>query len=394
MSNFFKAVLITGARQVGKTTMLKYLAKGQNRTFVTLDDSEARELAQTDPILFFQRYKPPIVIDEVQYAPQLFNQIKILCDNSELKGQFWLTGSQKYSMMKNVTESLAGRIGIMELHSFRRSELCGYNFIEPLTFNLDALVKREAQTNPTNINEIFSHIWQGGMPQVIEASSEERALYFNSYINTYLLRDVMEIGQVTDSIKFRKFLAACAASTAQQLNITKLAAVAEISQPTVSAWLKLLESMNIIYLLQPYFNNQLKRLIKTPKLYFWDTGLCAYLTKWLTPEVLSEGAASGAFFETFVVTELLKGYAYSSLNPDISYYRDSNSKEIDLFVQIEQFVHPLEIKLSAKPDKQEIKKFDVLEKAGLERGYGGIVCMCETVSPINPTDCLIPVRLL
>jgi predicted AAA+ superfamily ATPase len=394
MSNFFKAVLITGARQVGKTTMLKHLAKDQKKTFVSLDNIEARELAQNDPEFFFQRYKPPIVIDEVQYAPQLFDIIKIYCDNSKLKGQFWLTGSQKYSMMKNVTESLAGRPGIMELHSFSRSELCGYKFDEPLSFSLEALMKREKQTKPTNLTEIFSHIWQGGMPQVISANPEERHIYFDSYIHTYLLRDVMELGNISDTIKFKKFLTACAAFTAQQLSISKLADIAEISQPTVSIWLKLLESMNIIHLLQPYYNNQLKRLAKTPKLYFWDTGLCAYLTKWPTPEVLSTGAASGAFFETFVVAELLKGYAYSSLNPDVSYYRDSNSKEIDLFVQIAQSIHPLEIKLSAHPDRQEVKKFDVIEKAGLKRGNGGIVCMCETIVPIDRIDSLIPVRLL
>ena len=394
MSDFFKAVLITGARQVGKSTMLQQLAKNQKRTFVSLDNIEARELAQTDPELFFQRYKPPVVIDEVQYAPQLFNQIKILCDNSELTGQFWLTGSQKYSMMKGITESLAGRIGIMELHSFSQSELSGYKFTEPLIFNLDSLLKRETTTQSTDISKVFATIWQGGMPQVKNANPEQRQQYFDSYVNTYLLRDVMEIGHVTDTIKFRKFLTACAASTGQQINIVKLASVAEISQPTANLWLKLLESMNIIYLLRPYFNNRLKRLAKASKLYFWDTGLCAFLTKWPTPEVLSNGAANGAFFETFVVTELLKGYAYSAVTTDISYYRDSNSKEIDLFIQLDQVIHPLEIKLSAKPDKQEVKKFDVIEKAGLKRGNGGIICMCETVLLINRTDFLIPVRIL
>ncbi|GHV02513.1 GTP-binding protein [Clostridia bacterium] len=361
---------------------------------VSLDNMDARETAQKDPALFFQRYKPPILIDEVQYAPQLFNQIKILCDNSEVRGQFWLIGSQKYSMIKNVTESLAGRIGIMELHGLSRSELCGYRFDAPLAFDLESLLRREAQTKLTEITEIFRHIWRGGMPQALSLNPEERPLYFNSYVDSYLIRDVMEIGGVSETLKFRKFLTACAAETAQQLNLVKLARVAEISQPTADSWLKLLESMNIVYLLQPYFNNRLKRLAKTPKLYFWDTGLCAFLTRWPTPETLTDGAASGAFFETFVVTELLKGYAYSSLYPDLTYYRDSNSKEIDLFVQIAQAIHPLEIKLSARPDKKEIKKFDVIEKAALQRGAGGIICMSETVMPIDRENCLIPVRIL
>ena len=259
---------------------------------------------------------------------------------------------------------------------------------------MESLLRREALTRPADVGEIFLHIWRGGMPDAVRANNEERRLYFESYISTWLMRDVMEIGHVENAVKFRKFLAACAAEVAQQFNISKLAWIVEIAQQTASAWLKLLESLNIVYLLQPYFNNRLKRLAKTPKLYFWDTGLCAYLTKWLTPEVLLAGAASGAFFETFVVTELLKGYSYSSTVPDVSYFRDSNSKEVDLFVQAEQVIHPLEIKLSARPDKKDVKKFDVIEKAGLQRGSGGIICMCETVSPIDHNDCLIPARLL
>ena len=394
MSKFFKAVLVTGARQVGKSTMLKYLAKGEGRTIVTLDNDEIRGLAQTDPAMFFQRYKPPILIDEVQKAPQLFNQIKILCDSTDLKGQFWLTGSQKFSMMKNVDETLSGRIGIMELHSFSRSELCGYNFSEPLSFDMESLLKRESKTAEVNVNEIFKCILFGGMPDVVNASNEERQVYFESYISTYLMRDVMEIGHVEDTVKFRKFLATCAALTAQQLNIAQIAGVVGIAQATANNWLKLLESLNIVYLLQPYSNNALKRLVKTPKLYFLDTGLCAYLAKWPLPEVLLAGAASGAFFETFVVIEILKGYAYSSAVSDLSYFRDSNSKEIDLFIQIKQTIHPVEIKLSAKPDKREVKKFEIIEQAKLGRGRGGIICMCETVLPINHFDCLIPVRLL
>ncbi|MDR0425610.1 MAG: ATP-binding protein [Clostridiales bacterium] len=394
MSGFFKAVLITGARQVGKTTMLTHLAKGQNRTMVSLDNDDVRGLAQNDPKLFFQRYKPPILIDEVQKAPQLFNQIKIICDSREDKGLFWLTGSQKYSMMKNVGESLAGRIGILELFGFSRSELCGYKFAEPLKFDMDSLLARERLTDRADMIGVFDYIWQGGMPQVQNAGAEERQVYFNSYVNTYILRDVLEIGRVADSIKFKRFLTACAAETAQQLNLSRLAQIAEISQPTASAWLKLLESLNIVYLLQPYANNRLKRLSKTPKLYFMDTGLCAFLTKWPTRETLMDGAANGAFFETFAVTELLKGYAYSAVYPEIGYYRDGNSKEIDLFIQMGQAIHPLEIKLSANPDKREVKKFDALEKSGLTRGNGGIVCLCETTLPINRLDCMIPARLL
>ncbi|MDR3185640.1 MAG: ATP-binding protein [Christensenellaceae bacterium] len=393
MNKFFKVVLLTGARQVGKTTMLKYLAKGENRTIISLDNDEVRYLAQADPALFFQKYRPPILIDEIQKAPQLLNRIKYICDNSDLKGQIWLTGSQKFSMMKNVSESLVGRIGIMELHSLSRSEICGYKVDEPLMFDIESLQKREQLTMPTSINDVFAHIWRGGMPQVQTANFEERQMYFESYINTYLMRDVMEIGRIVDTVKFMRFLVACASLTSQQLNLAHIASITEIAQATANNWLKLLVSLNIIYLLQPYSNNLLKRLAKTPKLYFWDTGLCSYLTKWPSSEVLLSGAANGAFFETFAVTELLRGYAYSSIVPDISYFRDSNSNEIDLFVQIQQSIHPFEIKLSASPNKRVVKKFDVIEKSGLLRGNGGIICMCETVLPVNTMDYLIPVNL-
>jgi|AGTN01.2.fsa_nt_gi Predicted ATPase (AAA+ superfamily) len=392
MNNFFKAILITGARQVGKTTMLKHLAEGRNRTYVSLDDIEARELAQKDPEFFFQRFKPPIIIDEVQYAPELFAQIKILCDNSEARGQFWLTGSQQYLMMKNVSESLAGRIGITELFSFSRSELCRYRFDEPLTFTLESLLKRQGSSAPAEVTDIFQAVWQGGMPQTIKATPEERGQYFESYINSYLLRDVIQLGRVTDTIRFRKFLTACAAETSQQLNITKLATIAEISVPTANEWLKLLISLNIIYLLRPYYNNLLKRLAKTPKLYFLDSGLCAYLCKWPTPEILLNGASSGAFFETFVVTEILKGYSYSAITPELSYYRDSNGKEIDLLIQIDRSIHPIGIKLSARPDKREVYKFDFIEKASLQKGNGGIICMCKKRHPRKPRGFLNPGR--
>ena len=392
MSNFFKVVLVTGARQVGKTTMLKHLS--ENRTYVSLDDIDTLTLAKEDPKLFFMRYRPPIIIDEVQKAPELFPYIKILCDESEKTGLFWLTGSEQFSMMKNVTESLAGRIGIMTLYPLSMNEINEVTFDTPLNFSLDSLVKREKQAKPFNLNSVFSQIWKGGMPQVQNADAEQRSLYYASYIDTYLMRDVATAGGITDEMRFKKFLTACAANTSQQLNFANLAMLSEVSQPTAKSWLMLLERLHIVYLLAPYANNKLKRLAKAPKLYFWDTGLCSYLAKWLSAETLINGNASGYYFENFVVTELIKNLEYSSINYDISYFRNSNSKEIDVFLESEEKIHPLEIKLSACPNKREVKKYSVLDTNSISRGDGGIICMSPTVIPIDESNCYIPVNII
>ncbi len=394
MSSFFKVVLVTGARQVGKTTMLKHLAGKENRTCVSMDDTMLRSLAQSDPALFFQTYRPPLIIDEIQKAPELFEQIKILCDESEERGLFWLTGSQQFSTMKNVRETLAGRVGILNLYSMTTDEAQGRIFSEALDFSVPTLLKRQTQAEKNNILDVYESIWRGGMPEVLGADAEQMQAYFESYIETYLMRDVAEEGGVTDVVRFRRFLNACAALTAQQLNYKHLAEAAEISQPTAKEWLRLLEGMGILFLLKPYANNELKRLTKTPKLYFTDTGLCAYLSMWLTRDTLMNGAASGRFFENYVVAGLLKQYAYSESGANLTYYRDSNAKEIDVFVEENGVIHPLEIKRSANPDRREVKKYDLLDKAGLARGSGGIVCMCEEVIPIDERDAFIPCNLI
>ena len=394
MNGFFKAILVTGARQVGKTTMLKHLAEGTNRTYVTLDNAMARDLAKSDPVLFFQTYKPPILIDEVQKAPELFEQIKIICDETEEKGLIWLTGSQQYGMMKKVRETLAGRIGILELYSFSQREKNGLVFEDELDFSLATLQSRQSRVPSNDVTKVFQHIWEGGMPQVWGVDDELRGEYYNSYVDTYLMRDVAEAGGITDTVRFRKFLLGCAALVSEQVNYSTLAEAADITQPTAKEWLRILEGLHIVYLLQPYSNNALKRLSKTPKLYFCDTGLCAYLSMWLTPDVLRQGAASGHFYENYVVMELVKNYAYSKSKANLTYYRDSNAKEIDIFVEENGVVHPLEIKKSANPDKREVKKYSVLDKAQLERGNGGIVCMCEQPIPIDDKNCFIPSNLI
>lgn len=394
MSGFFKAILVTGARQVGKTTMMKHLAEGSNRTYVTLDNAVVRDLAKRDPVLFFQTYKPPILIDEVQKAPELFEQIKIMCDESEDKGLFWLTGSQQYKMMKKIKDTLAGRLCILELYSLSQREKNGITFDTELDFSLETLQNRQKQVPKNDVISVFNHIWEGGMPQVLGVDDELRSEYFNSYLETYLMRDIAEEGGITDTVRFRKFMNACAALVSEQVNYANLAEAADISQPTAKTWIKVLQGLGIIYLLEPYSNNALKRLTKTPKLYFCDTGLCAYLSMWLTPATLMQGAASGHFYENYVVMELVKNYSYGKAKSNITYYRDSNAKEIDVFVEENNIIHPLEIKKSANPNNKEVKKYAVIDKASLNRGNGGIICMCEEPIPIDAENCLIPSNLI
>ena len=370
MSAFFKAVLVTGARQVGKTTMLRHLSK--DRTYVSLDDADALLLAKQDPKLFF----------------------KLMCDASDEKGLFWLTGSEQYSMMANITESLAGRIGIMTLHPLSYQELHGIAFDAPLNLSMQGLLHREAQAKPFDMESIFDAIWRGGMPQAQSATPEELSMYFSSYVSSYVMRDVAQAGGVTDEVRFIKFLTACAANVAGQLNLNNLATVAEISAPTAKTWLSILERLHIVYLLQPYSSNKFKRLAKTPKLYFTDTGLCAYLAKWLSKDVLMNGNAAGHYFENFVLMELIKDLDYSTKNYDLTYFRDSNQKEVDLFLETGGAIHPLEIKLSASPDRREVKKYAMLENNDIPRGAGGIVCMSPTVIPITEQDSFIQVTLL
>ena len=394
MSSAFKAVMVTGARQVGKSTMLKYLAQDTGRTYVSLDDADIRELAESDSKLFFQMYQPPILIDEAQKAPTLFEQIKILCDESDERGRFWLTGSQSRKLMKQAGDSLAGRIGILKLFSLSAKELEGRPNDIPENYTLSSLLVRSRNYPENNIQDVYTRIWEGGMPDMISMDAELRREYWNSYIESYLMRDAVDDNGIQDTEGFRKLLRACAAFTGELINYNDLGNAAGVSGATAKEWVKILQTMGIIFLLEPYFNNELKRMIKTPKLYFCDTGLCAYLSRWLTVDTLQSGAANGHYFENYVVMELVKNYAYAPQQALISFYRDDKAKEIDVFVEENGKIHPLEIKMSANPDKKETRKFDVIEKTTLSRGKGGIVCMVQHPFPLNADDLLIPSNLI
>ena len=394
MSAAFKAVMVVGARQVGKSTMLKHLAEGQNRTYVTMDDTQLRAFAQTDPKLFLQTYQPPLLIDEVQKAPELFEEIKILCDENDARGQFWLTGSQSKKLVKKAGDSLAGRLCILKMYSLSaREKLC----VDPageLDFSLQSLTARKKLFGQNHILTTFENIWRGGLPDVQEKDEEQLGEYFNSYIETYLMRDAVDDYGIADTEGFRKFLRACAAFTGQLVNYNDLGASAGVSGVTAKEWVKVLQSMGIIFLLEPYASNELKRLTKTPKLYFCDTGFCAYLSSWTTRDVLMNGAASGHYYENYVIAELLRHYAYGKNKVNLNYYRDNKMREIDLIIEENGVLHPVEIKKASVPDKSAAKSFSVLKSAERTVGTGAVICMSDIVLPLDENALIVPSNLI
>lgn len=394
MSHAFKVVMVTGARQVGKSTMLKHLAQDSGRTYVSMDDGDVRELANRDPKLFFQMYQPPVLIDEVQKAPALFEQIKILCDESEERGRFWLTGSQSKKLMKQAGDSLAGRIGILKMYSLSAKELEGRPDDIPDSYSLSSLLQRKKALPDNNILDVYSRIWEGGMPDMISMDAEIRRKYWNSYIDAYLMRDAVDDNGILDTEGFRKFLRACAAFSGELVNYNDLGSAAGVSGSTAKEWAKVLQTMGIIFFLEPYYNNELKRMIKTPKLYFCDTGLCAFLSSWTSRDTLLNGAASGHYLENYVVSEMLRNSSYGEKKVNLNFYRDTNQKEIDLVLEMEGQLHPFEIKRAASPDPKAIRAFSLLAKSGKEIGSGGIICMAAKPFPINADNNLVPVNLL
>ena len=394
MNTVFKAVMVTGARQVGKSTMLKRLASSEERTYVTLDNSRDRELAKSDPGLFFQVYKPPILIDEAQKAPELFEYIKILCDESDETGLFWLTGSESKKLLKEARDSLSGRLCILKMFSLSQREKEGNSELGEIEFTYNSLSERAEHFPDNNIHEIFTHIWKGGMPGTIEMTDEQRMEYYESYIETYLMRDAVDDNGISNTEGFRKVLRACAAFAGNLVNYSDIAQAGNVSVPTAKDWVNILKTMGIVYLLEPFSNNELKRLVKTPKLYFCDTGLLAYLSMWTSKETLMNGAASGHFFENYVVSEFLRMYSYSKNKVNMTFYRDTNQKEIDIVVEENGILHPLEIKKGSNPDKKAITSFHLLEKSSLKIGEGGIICMIEKPFPLDANNNYIPCNII
>lgn len=387
----FKTILVTGARQVGKTTMLKNIKS--DVSYITLDDIILNQSATEDPELFLKSNKPPIIIDEIQYAPSLLRYIKIAVDSSDKKAQFYLTGSQQFNLMKNVSESLAGRIGILNLLGLSLREIKKINFNEQFIPTEQYLENRKKYDSSISYDEIWDIIHKGSMPALYQKESDFD-MFYSGYVSTYIERDVRNLTQVGDTLSFLKFMTALASRIGQLLNLNSVANEVGISLPTAQRWLSILVSSNIVYLLEPYYNNIMKRAVKTPKIYFLDTGLVSYLTKWKNKDVLESGSMAGNFFENFVIVEIIKSYYNTGeLRPPIYFYRDKDKREIDLIIEQNGKLYPIEIKKSANPSKDMIENFKVLDKVK-EVGEGAIICMYNRIYNLDEKNKVIPFNYL
>lgn len=393
LSEEYSAILITGPRQVGKTTILRRLTQ-ENRTYVTLDDLEERAMAQNDPALFFQMHDRPILIDEVQYAPQLFSYIKIEIDNGAEPGSFWLTGSQSFRMMELAQESLAGRVALLHMPSLSQHEIYGSGVAAPFIIDLNALKERIKTHKPADMLEIYRRIWNGSMPGLVSGRFSDRDVFYSSYLQTYIDRDVSELINLTDKLIFRDFIRASACRIGQLLNIHDIAQDVGVSDDTAKRWLQVLEKSDIVFYLRPYSNNLLKRTVKTPKLYFFDTGLVAYLTKYSSPDILANGALNGAILENYVVAELLKTYHNNAKECLLWYYRDKEMHEIDMIIESDGMLHPLEIKRSVNPGSGLTGAFDILNKGSVPKGKGAVLCMRPTLSAVDAENYIVPIWMV
>ena len=389
----YPVVLVTGPRQIGKTTMLQKLMEGTDRSYVSLDDLNERNLAKTDPELFLQLHKPPVLIDEVQYAPELFTYIKLHVDKNHNPGDFWLTGSQVFKLMRGVQESLAGRVAALSLTSLTQAEICDGQ-MEPFTIDMEALISRSKERKQADTRDIFARIFRGSMPAIVSGQNSNSQIFYSSYLTTYIERDVKELSDAIDSLKFLHFITAVAARCGQMLNVADIARDADINQKQAKDWLGILETLGIIFYLHPYSNNLLKRLIKTPKLYFYDTGLVCYLTKWSSAETLESGAMNGAILENYVVAEIMKTYLNNGKEPFMYYYRDKDAKEIDIVLEHDGVLNPIEIKKSSNPGSELIKVFDLLDRSSIPRSKGAVICMKPELSAIDRENYIVPIWVI
>jgi predicted AAA+ superfamily ATPase len=383
------AVIVTGARQVGKSTLVDMVKPDLPK--VILDDTILRESARNEPARFLDLNPPPLIIDEVQYAPELFPYIKMLLDENHLKGAYYLTGSESFELMKNVTESLAGRAGILELLGLSLREMNGEDPDKPFLPTVSHLTSRKKYQRKIHPKDTWETIHRGAFPEIALNTDYDWDNFYADYIRTYIERDVRRLAQIADESDFLKFITVAAAMSGQMLNLASLARDVGISQPTAKRWLSIIKSSGLVYLLQPYSNNAITRAVKTPKLHFLDIGLASYLTRWLTPETLMNGAVSGAYFESFVVGEILKSYRNNGKEADLYFVRDSNGKEVDLLIHENNTLYPLEIKQTTSPSNRDIKHFSMLENIkDVTIGDGGVICMSSELLPLDSRNLAIP----
>lgn len=406
-SKNFKVVVLTGPRQVGKTTMLKHLAAqdaeaGLERSYVTLDNTALRMSAKNDPELFLQRFKSPVLIDEIQKAPELLPYIKMLVDNSDDTGAFWLTGSQPLHLMKEVSESLAGRAVVVEMLGLSNAEIGGYRS-QPFSPSPDFFVRRVGEAVPFDVNEAFRRIAQGSLPGIRALPEEMRSAGYESYLETYIMRDIRDLAHVADEMKFRQFMTACAALTSKPVVYAELARLADVSEKTAKSWLSLLVSSYLVKVVSPYSNNLLKRLVKQPILHFTDAGLAAYLAGWSNARTLELGAMSGQVFETYAFGEIYKSFSNAGQKPPLHFFRNNDKQEIDLLLEKDGALYPVEVKKTAAPSKKDTKNFPALdpvaandapaELLAMKRdiGTGTVVCMASDTFPITQQTWAFPI---
>lgn len=395
LTKTWPAILLTGPRQSGKTTMLKSLAEKEKigREYVSLDDLTMREMAKNDPKLFLQLHKPPVLIDEVQYAPELFTYIKIHIDEHHNPGDFLLTGSQIFRLMHGVQESLAGRVAVLHMSPLSQRELISAQ-PRPFSTCFEALLEDSKNISPLTTPEIFERIWNGCMPGLAGGAYTDRNIFYSSYLSTYIERDVRELSGTIDALKFSRFITAVAARAAQMVNYQAIADDAEVDKATAKKWLEILETLGIIFLLHPFSNNVLKRTIKSPKLYFYDTGFVCYLTRWSSPEVAESGAMSGALLKNFAVSEIMKSYQNVGETPYMHYYRDRDAREIDVILEGDGKLCPLEIKKTTTPDKRITRAFKLIDKSPLELGTSAVLCMTDKLSAFDSKNLIVPIWLI
>lgn len=387
----YACILLVGPRQVGKSTILEHINIESDREHITLDDLSERNLAKNDPKMFLSLHKTPICIDEVQYAPELFPYIKIAIDKGAKPGSFYLTGSQSFKLMELAKETLAGRVAIVNMSSLSQSEIYKHRNGK-FTLDLKSLKKRSGKF--ADVNDIYTRIFNGSLPALISKKYTNKKVYYNSYITTFIERDISEEINGIDKFLFSDFIRACACRVSQVLNIHSIANDVGISDDTAKRWLYVLEKSQVIYLLHPYSNNLLKRTIKAPKLYFFDTGIVIHLTKQSSPEVLINDSMNGAILENYVINEIIKTYQNECDEPLIYYYRDTNGNEIDLCIIYDNQIHPIEIKKTSTPDKKMIKSFHLLDNLNIKRGAGALICFTDKLSAFDENNFIVPIYLI
>ena len=387
----FKVLLLTGPRQIGKTTLLEHL-QANKRHYISLDALDVRAAAKEDPAGFIDTLPLPVLIDEVQYAPELFSYIKIAVDRDKSKtGQFWMTGSQQFSMMKDVSESLAGRVVILSMRGISQAEEEGRPDTPPFIPTAAVLKHRHTIAKPISQKEIYHKIWRGMFPDIVTKKDMNWQQFYASYVLTYVERDARDYLNIDNLIAFKKFMQVAAARTGQMINYRNISNEVGVSQPTVKSWFSVLEATGLITLIYPYYQNVSKRILKTPKFYFMDTGLCCFLTKWLNPDVLEKGAMAGALLETYVVSEVIKSYLHNGIQPSIYYYADKDKREVDLLIEEGGYIHPIEIKKTASVRNSGFKGFRFLEKLTTPVGHGCILCFSNSFIPFSRDINIVPI---